>query len=182
MIVAALIAACLAVVLCLLDLLLTVGVIRRLKEHTELIGNLSTRGMPGTTVLPPGERIGAFSAVTEDGDTVGSGALADPVLIAVFSPGCGACAEQLPRFLERAGALPGGRGSVLAVLAGDRAQVAEEAARLSPVARVVVDGPQGTVTDALGVLAFPAFLRVDGTGRVLSSGRLATDLDAPVAA
>ncbi|CAL9610616.1 hypothetical protein SUDANB121_05644 [Nocardiopsis dassonvillei] len=182
MIAAALIAAVLAVALCLLDLVLTVGVIRRLKEHTELIGNLSGAGIPDRTVLAPGERSGPFTATTEDGEPVDAGALSGPALVAVFSPGCGACAEQLPHFIDRAAAFPGGRDGVLAVLAGAPAEVAEEARRLAPVARVVVDGPGGAVADALGVRAFPAFLRLDADGRVLSSGYLAADLDESVAA
>lgn len=181
MIVAALIAALLACALCLLDLLLTVGVIRRLKEHTEIIGNLSGAGMPDRTVLAPGERSGPFAATTEDGDAVSTEALSDPTLVAVFSPGCSACAEQLPRFIDRAAAFPGGREGVLAVLAGDPGEVAEEARRLAPVARVVVEGAGGPVADALEVRAFPAFLRLDATGRVLSSGYLAADLDESVA-
>ncbi|MFE6306543.1 TlpA disulfide reductase family protein [Nocardiopsis sp. NPDC057823] len=181
MTVVALAAAVLAVALCLLDLLLTVGVIRRLKEHTELIRNLSTAGMPDRTVLAPGERSAPFTATAEDGGTVGTDSLADPTLVAVFSPGCGACAEQLPLFVDRAAAFPGGRGDVLAVLAGSPGEVEEEARRLAPVARVVVEGAAGPVAEALGVRAFPAFLRLDSTGRVLASGYLAADLDESVA-
>lgn len=181
MIVAALVAAVLAGALCLLDLVLTVGVIRRLKEHTELIGNLSGSGIPDRTVLPPGERAAPFTATTEDGAAVDAGSLSDPTLVAVFSPGCSACAEQLPRFIDRAAAFPGGRDGVLAVLAGSPAEVEEEARRLAPVARVVIEGPGGAVAEALEVRAFPAFLRLDATGRVLSSGYLATDLDESVA-
>ena len=181
MIVIALIVALLACALCLLDLLLTVGVIRRLKEHTGIIENLPGSGVPDRTVLAPGSLCGPFAATTEDGESVGTATLSDPTLIAVFSPGCSACAEQLPHFIDRVASFPGGRENVLAVLAGEPGEVEEEARQLAPVARVVVEGVGGPVAEALEVRAFPAFLRLDATGRVLSSGYLATDLDESVA-
>jgi hypothetical protein len=122
--------------LCLLNLLLTVGVIRRLKEHTALIESMNAP--PPAMVLSPGERIGDFTAETEDGVRVSSDTLATELLVAVFSPGCSACTEQLPRFVGAARTATGGRDHVIAVVAGAREEYAEEIDRLSVVARVFV--------------------------------------------
>src|SRR5690606_37070056 len=52
--------------LCVLNLVLTVGVIRRLREHTELIQNMPRMQPPEQIMLPAGETVGPFTAVTED--------------------------------------------------------------------------------------------------------------------
>ncbi|HET6856330.1 MAG TPA: hypothetical protein VFH94_04445, partial [Streptomyces sp.] len=50
--------------LCTLDLVLTVGVIKRLREHTELLAKQGG----GRMSLGPGDEVGAFSATTVDGE------------------------------------------------------------------------------------------------------------------
>jgi len=168
--------------LCVLNLVLTVGVIRRLREHTELIQGLPRMQPPEQIMLPAGETVGPFTAVTEDGAEVSRDGLADETLVAVFSPTCSACAEQLPLFLDRARSFPGGRANVLAVVVGDREEAAAQAARLAPVARVAVEEHGGPVARAFDVRGFPAFARLDADGRVLASGYRTSDLGAPVAA
>lgn len=172
----AIFAAALLAALCLLNLLLTVGVIRRLKEHTELIQNMPGTGPPPEVMLPAGERVGEFAAETEDGVRVARGELTAETLVGVFSPGCGACAEQMPEFIERAGGNARGRDAVLAVVVGDREEYAAQIERLSAVARVVVENPGGEVSAALGVQGFPAFARLDASGRILASGYQAAEL------
>lgn len=164
--------------LCLLNLLLTVGVIRRLKEHTTLIEAMNAP--PPAMVLSPGERIGAFTAETEDGARLSSDTLATELVVAVFSPGCAACTEQLPRFVQGARRSSAeGRDRVLAVVAGDRDEYTEEIDRLSAVARVVVEKPGEGVSGALKAEAFPSFYRVAPSGEVLASGHRADDVLAP---
>jgi hypothetical protein len=159
--------------LCVLNLLLTVGVIRRLKQHTDLISTMSMP--PGPAVIPPGEQVGEFAARTEDGEPFGDEDFTADTFVGVFSPGCGACTEQMPAFTERAADFPGGRDQVLVVIAGPREQYAQEIVEFGRIARVIVEESNGPVTAALQVQGFPAFAHVDSSGRVLASGHTVDD-------
>ncbi|MDQ1025263.1 thiol-disulfide isomerase/thioredoxin [Streptomyces umbrinus] len=160
--------------LCALDLTLTLGVVKRLREHTELIGNLSGRASIGV-----GEEVGEFTTVTVDGTPLSREGLADDTLVGFFSPGCPACKEELPKFVEYARAMPGGRERVLATVVGDVARTTDMVAQLTPVAQVVAEPAQhGTVGPAFQVAAFPSVMRVgaNGGGRsVVTEARV--DLD-----
>ncbi|MFC5831181.1 TlpA family protein disulfide reductase [Nonomuraea insulae] len=155
---------CLVGVVALLDLVLTVGVIRRLREHTQMFSEMTDSG---EVMAEAGSEIAAFDAIATDG-----GRVENPKLIGVFSPGCPACEERMPLFVDRAAGHD--RASVLAVIAGADDAAAQYRSRLEPVARVVVEQPGGTVTTALQVKGFPAFAVLDGS-LVVASG---TNLDA----
>ncbi|WP_182881022.1 TlpA family protein disulfide reductase [Microbispora sp. H10949] len=163
-------------VLCLIDLVLTVGVIRRLRTHEEMLA--ARPGVSPPIVLPPGATIGAFSAVSTDGVHVSAETLTEPALVGVFSPDCPACGDRLPQFAERARSFPGGRGSVLAVLVGTEEEVAAQRRALEPVALVLIEEYGTGVTKALRVQGFPSLALLDGHGRVLASGSTLADLDA----
>ncbi|MEU7877260.1 TlpA disulfide reductase family protein [Microbispora bryophytorum] len=162
-------------VLCLIDLVLTVGVIRRLRAHEEM---LSARpAVSPSIVLPPGAKIGGFSAVSTDGVPVSGETLTEPVLVGVFSPDCPACHDRLPQFAERARSFPGGRGNVLAVLVGAEEEVADELRTLEPVALVLIEEYGTGLTKALQVKGFPSLALVDEHGKVVASGSTIEDLD-----
>ncbi|GAA2590071.1 hypothetical protein SMC26_20370 [Actinomadura fulvescens] len=149
--------------LCTVDLLLTVGVIRRLREHTEL---LAARNEPPGG-LPVGSAVGEFTAVDTDGRAVTRESLDDGTLVGFFSPGCAPCEEIKPRFAEAAGT-DGGRRA-LAVVSGPGGR--ETAEGLSAVARVIVeDDPGGPVCAAFQVQAFPTLYRLGPGGRVTATG------------
>ncbi|MBP2706973.1 redoxin family protein [Microbispora sp. RL4-1S] len=155
-------------VLCAVDLVLSVGIIRRLREHSEA---LSALGRGPAVMAPAGSPVGPFTAVTTDGETVSDDAFSGTsTLVGVFSPGCPACAERMPSFVEAAKNRAGGRASVLAVLAGREEEVAAERAALEPVARVVIETSGGGLTRALSVNGFPAFALVDASRTVVASG------------
>jgi hypothetical protein len=161
-------AVALAIGLCLLDLVLTLGVIRRLREHTEL---LSRRTADDTEFEPvmmgPGERPEDFTAVTMDGSMITSNA--EHGLIAFLSPGCKLCHEQLPDFMEYARRFPGGRGATIAVVVGEGPQAEELAARVESVARVVIEAHGGALSTAFKVRGYPAYAILDD-GAVQASG------------
>jgi hypothetical protein len=165
----------------LTNLLLTFGVIRRLREHTELLSRSGgSAGAPGRLVRPAGARVDEFVAHTVDGEPVGRDLLRGQTLIGFFSPGCRACEERMPAFVTLARALPGGRSRVLAVIVGPSEEAAAYRERVAPVARVVVqeefDGP---LTQALDVVGFPAFALVAEDGEILGSGLSPADLPLP---
>ncbi|MFG1656826.1 hypothetical protein ACGFIY_09895 [Micromonospora chersina] len=157
-----------------LNLLLALGVIRRLREHTKLLDALyeyvgATRTVgPGTDARGPsaGDVVGDFTATTVDGLPVARDLLAGPTVVAFLSPDCRGCREQLPELL--AWARGQDRQRVLAVVNGRSGDPAELVAALDPVAQVVVETARTPVADAFRVQAYPLFC-VLGEGGVLTA-------------
>lgn len=138
------------------DLVLTVGVVRRLREHTAELTAL--RGPAAGADLPAGSPVGDFTATSVTGRPVTRGTLTGSALVGFFSQGCPACAEQLPDFVAHAA---GGAVPALAVVAGDPAGVTETVQALRPVATVVVEPADGPVQRAFAVAGFPTFVLVE---------------------
>ncbi|GGT02178.1 hypothetical protein GCM10010156_70150 [Planobispora rosea] len=155
--------------LALLNLLLTFGVVRRLREHTELLADRVPASSPEPPSLPVGRRVSAFRGATTGGEPLTHDSWPGDTLVAFVSPDCGPCRERVPSLVETARLWPGGRqATMVVVIAGPDAST-EYAELLSPVARVVVEPPGGPVAAAFGVAAFPLFGVVDRSGRVLRS-------------
>ncbi|MEU5427843.1 redoxin domain-containing protein [Streptomyces olivoreticuli] len=165
--------------LCTLDLLLTLGVIKRLKEHTALLSKMAA-GSPGRPpVVPVGQEVGDFTAVAVGGEVLTRESLAGETLVAFFSPSCEPCHEMLPKFVAHARAVSGGRDQVLAVVVGTPDRAEEQVAELAPVARVVVEsGSDAKVSDAFGIKGFPTLLEIarNEDGRQVVAGNQ-VDLD-----
>jgi peroxiredoxin len=167
--------------LILFDLVLTLGVIRRLRRHSELIGQaLSRQGVGDSVMLAAGKAVSPFEATTVDGEPVATSRLSGQTLVGFFSPNCSACGEQLPSFVEHAKAVGPDRVLVVAVGADD--QVGELVAQLRPVAKVVVERDGGQLARAFGVKGFPAMCLITGDGTVAVSGFRAAELADFVAA
>ncbi|MFH0518504.1 thioredoxin domain-containing protein [Streptomyces sp. M41] len=154
--------------LCALNLVLTVGVIKRLREHTDL---LAERG-GGRLSLAPGDQVGEFSSRTVEGEPVDHRVIDTETVVAFFSPTCGPCKEKLPKFVEYARTVPGGRDRVLAAVAADRddAAAAEPmVSALAPVARVLAGEDAEQLAEACKVQGFPVILKVNRStdGRLL---------------
>jgi thiol-disulfide isomerase/thioredoxin len=181
---------------CLLDLLLTMGVIRRLRAHTAQLERLMLgHHSDDDRALTVGEPVGDFAVTTVDGAPVDASMLrSGSTLVGVFSPGCGPCAEQLPLFAKLAadhgpervlavivaeafteGIAGGNRGAA----AGTIGDLPDEAARLRRLGRVVVEKPGGPVAEALSVRNYPTlYLITDGA--VGAVGHRVADLPAAV--
>jgi thiol-disulfide isomerase/thioredoxin len=142
--------------ICLLDLVLTLGVIKRLREHTELLAEASS----GPPVIATGTMVDTFVTSTVDGEPVDAGALDGETLVGFFSPTCGPCQERLPLFAAFARDMPGGRDRTLAVIIGDDDEVTAPVEALRSVARVVVEAPHGALATAFQVEAFPTLLMI----------------------
>jgi thiol-disulfide isomerase/thioredoxin len=156
--------------LCLLDLLLTFGVIRRLREHTTHLEKLLSNVRLDEPLRMPGERVEDFAATTTDGEPVSRDLLSGETVVAFFSPSCGPCREKAPAFAEQVRARSLDRHQVLAVVADEgegESEGAEMARMLAGAGRVVMDGGgEKSVTGAFKVSAFPAFCLVDAEGVV----------------
>jgi thiol-disulfide isomerase/thioredoxin len=158
-----------AVVLTVLNLVLTIGVIRRLREHNELLSARPAMG-PADVMLGVGETPDDFTVLATDGERVSRETLTGEQLVGFFSPGCGPCEELVPRFAERAAAL--GRSHVLAVVAAGPEEADTFLSRLEPVARVVLDRDTDpdSVSRAFKVRGFPAICQLDADRVVTGSG------------
>ena len=159
------------------NLLLTIGVIRRLREHTTKLA-----GMPDMDAMKPaGERIGEFSTTTVDGMPISRELLAGWTMVGFFTPHCEPCTAMVPAFIERAIGVPGGRDRVLAVVLGQREEAAKLANRFAEVALVVLESDidSGPLAQAFSVVAFPCFCVIDGQGVVIEVGPSPQELAIP---
>jgi thiol-disulfide isomerase/thioredoxin len=155
-------------ILCLLDLVLTFGVVRRLRQHTQLLDAQITGGRPA--VRPrPGHRVGDFAVADVHGRSVNQDVLGPGTLVGFFTTDCTPCKELLPRFVTHVTDLGLDPDDVLAVLA---APTVDEAmiARLGAVARVVVQEPDGPMVRAFDLSGFPTLVRMGPGGMVEAAG------------
>lgn len=148
--------------LCALNLVLTLAVIRRLRETTEQLETMTGARPP---LLANGTPVPQVAGAPER-----------PVLVGFFDTDCKACPAQLPHFVERAAAHDPSR--VLAVISGAGGDTYLEA--LGPVATVITEPTRGPVCAAYDVSVFPSFYLVDGDGRISSGDVNVTRLEAPV--
>ncbi|MFF4400756.1 TlpA family protein disulfide reductase [Streptomyces sp. NPDC001480] len=147
--------------LCLLNLLLTFGVIRKLRAQGEEKADKAVDGL----IIPAGSAAPAFSAVTTAGERITRESLGETML-GFFSPDCRACKERLPLFVEQARAVTRGSGrSVLAVVHGTEEEAREQVAALADVAHVVVEPGDGPLGEAFDITGYPVFglITADGT-------------------
>jgi thiol-disulfide isomerase/thioredoxin len=161
--------------LCVVNLVLTYGVIRRLRERTAGTGGKGPE-VP-RSVLGAGATVGPFSTTDTEGGRLTRDDLSEGQLVTFVSPGCPACEELLPLVAERAREY--GPGRVLAVVvrdadrdgAGEGNGVREYLERLAPVARVVTCDFGDELTTAFALAGVPAYVEMGPGGRVASSGR-----------
>ncbi|MFI6689996.1 TlpA family protein disulfide reductase [Streptomyces sp. NPDC050485] len=168
--------------LCVLDLVLTLGVVKRLREHTEM---LASNSAVDTYTINVGEQVGEFTASSVDGEEVTHQLRQDDTLVAFFSPTCGPCRDKLPKFVdhvERGGIT---RDRVLVTVVGDAEESRGFIEQLRPIARVVCERSDGELTAAFKVKAFPTVLKVspDGAGgAVVTANDVRLDQPAALAA
>jgi hypothetical protein len=154
--------------LCLLDLLLTFGVIRRLREHAELLRDHDPSLEHRVISLATGEAPGPFTTMTADGvDVTGPSGLR---LAGFFAAWCSSCPERVAPFIEYVQANHLAKEDVLTVLLAGDDGPPPYMGRLAEVARVSVQPDDNMVNKAFGVSGFPAFCLLDADGMVLASG------------
>ncbi|MDW5326953.1 TlpA disulfide reductase family protein [Plantactinospora sp. KLBMP9567] len=153
--------------LCMVNLLLTFGILRRLREQTAELSRLSGAlppGMPAPEELV-GTPVPAFAATAIDGTPVTRDSLMGrPGLVGFFSAGCAPCHEQAPVFAKWLAEQGDDATAAVAVITDSGPEAVEMATSLSGKATVVVEPDAFTVSQAFGVRGFPTFLRVDAGG------------------
>jgi hypothetical protein len=157
-------------VLCLVNIALMLGVIRRLNDHSRMLAEKAPgRAGPAPLGVPPGERVGDFTVTAVNGEPVSRSDLNGSTLIGFLAPGCPSCEAGLPEFITRAEAAAGGRDQVLAIVLGTSAGAGELCDQLAPVARVLTETEEGgPLVTAFGVGALPAFALLSGDTMVAS--------------
>lgn len=143
--------------LCLLNLLLTVGILRRMRAQTATASPFTLR---------PGSAVGEFTVTTTDGEPLTAAALDGTV--AFFSADCPACHDTLPDFL--AYARDQGRDRVFAVFGGDDPETVRALAEVAHVVPADLDG--GPVAAAFRNTWTPALYVVAGGRVVATAGRV----------
>jgi hypothetical protein len=152
--------------LCLIDLLLTLGVIRRLREHTEMITRLNVPEVP-VIGLAAGESPAAFSAVTVSGDPVSGPA--GLRLAAFFSSSCSMCPERVPPFIQYLADHQIAKEHVLTVVLGSDDEPPAYLDRLAEVTLACAHGEDSDVAKAFKAVGFPAFCLLNVDGAVLAT-------------
>ncbi|MFH9688845.1 redoxin domain-containing protein [Streptomyces sp. NPDC017413] len=174
--------------LAMVDLVLTVGVVRRLREHSELLRQASApaAAMPGgmSGIASVGTPVPSFTAGPSD-SPVTDRDLTDGTLVAFFSPTCEPCRDKLPGFVARYADRPDEARQVLAVVVNDSYSSHEArdpqssheaadphgpgrpgedagamAAALAAAVPTVQEPFDGPVTTAFAAKAFPSCVRV----------------------
>ncbi|MET9325050.1 hypothetical protein ABZX75_33675 [Streptomyces sp. NPDC003038] len=140
-------------------LLVTFGLVRRLRLHTDLLNHLTQNT---SHLLPDHSPLPAFTAPTTDGTTISHTRLRHPAALALLAVDCPHCQTSLPAFTAYIRSAGYARDQVLAVVtAGDHtAPTARQDMldALAPLATVVCEpATGGTITTALKVQAFPTF-------------------------
>jgi hypothetical protein len=149
--------------LCLVDLLLTFGVVRRLREHTVLLGDDRSADV-SVSGVNVGDFPGSFAA-----EDVGGQPLAGPGgwrVIAFFSSSCSICPERAPVFADYVRTSSVNRDSVLAVVLGSTGEPAPYLDLLAGVGHVCVQPADGELAKVFSVTGYPAFFVLDGAGAV----------------
>lgn len=166
-------------IVCVLNLVLVFGVIRRLKEHDQAIAKIpSGAGVLSASMRAPGSEVDEFTSVSTDDVPVTKEALNAETMVGFFSVSCAPCVENAPKFAAHAA----GRDNVLTVVvAGDDDDPAEMVGVLGGSARVVVEGYDGPMATAFGVTAFPAYAVV-ADGRITATALDVTALPVPAPA
>jgi thiol-disulfide isomerase/thioredoxin len=153
-------------VIALLNLVLTMGVIRRLREQAAM-GTPQRQEQRLPTV---GAAVGDFSTVDVHGRELSLGDLTGPAVVGFFTPSCAPCQALLPQFIAQVGALaePGWH-AVAVIVAEPGEDDAEYRQLLAPVARTVVETPHGALQHAFGAEAFPTIAVIDGHHTITAS-------------
>jgi hypothetical protein len=168
--------------ICVADLLLTFGVVRRLRQHAEQLAGVGQAGAMGAPVsgLAEGESPAAFASVTLDGQPITGPA--GMRMAAFFSTSCSACPGQVAPFVDYVTSHQFASDNVLVVVLGAVEQPPPYLDDLVGVGQIVFEEYGGNVSEAFKVSGFPAFCLLGADAALLASGFDPATLPEPAAA
>jgi hypothetical protein len=153
--------------LCLFNLLLTVGVIRRLREYSEARPAAEPISVK---IAEVGSFPASFDVLLTDGSAFSSDRPATWTIVAFFSDSCQACKKGLPTFVRRAKELHRDDQAIVSVVVGEGGSTEELVSALEPVSGVTVEPYNGPLAKAFDVGQFPALCMLDESGVVVATG------------
>jgi len=162
----------------ILNLILTTGLVRRLRDFSARGEPEPQLRLPVAPGLSPGDAVPEFSTTSVAGHSVSTADLNGvPWVVGFFSSGCRACREHIVDYGDYVASLRSGSTAAIAVVVGtdpggrDLVETAQHITEL-----LVVEDLGGAVSRSFAVEAFPSFFAVDRSGRVshadLSARRL----------
>ena len=164
-----------------INLLLTIGVIGRLRDHAAALKSMQDSS-PGFA-LSPGDQIPDFVAEDLDHRLVSRESIAGrEALMGFFSASCRACEIQLPEFLQAADAMRRQEAEVVAVVSGSGDEQASLVEKLRQSVRVIPESEYGPVTSTMEVRGFPVFYHWTPDGVLVSAAHDVRRLVAPTPA
>ncbi|RKG89194.1 hypothetical protein D7W82_07995 [Corallococcus sp. CA049B] len=152
-------------VLVVLNLLLTLALIGRLRKLQETVANQVPTRDPALPL--EGDKVGRFEATTVEGDSVTDAVLADgQTLIGFFTPGCRPCSSVREKLIASPPGMP-----ILAFIEGspEDPDVVSLGASLKQVARVAYLNDGDSITRAVKQAGYPTLVLVD-KGVVAAAG------------
>jgi peroxiredoxin len=166
--------------LILLDLALTMAIVRKLRQHTAKLSTFSAMASmkPG---LAPGQRVPPFEVVTTTGTSISATSLRGGA-IAFMSTTCKACPEQLPALREYLTSARADGTPTLAVIEGEGDDAARMAASLQGLTSVVVEQEGGPAHKAFQVRGYPSFFVLDPDSVIHTATFNVRELPKPVPA
>ncbi|MBO2445928.1 redoxin domain-containing protein [Actinomadura barringtoniae] len=171
---------------CVLNLLLIFGVIRRLRQQGELLeGEQFFRTQPARTpTVAVGTSPGVFSATTTTEKKVSSETLSNGggrTIVAFFSTDCTVCTLAVSEFAEEVARLRFDVDRTIAVVIGTEEDATSLVGQLEPVASVVVEPFTGPMASAFALHGVPGMCLLDPSGVVVATGRGVDELAVPSA-
>lgn len=155
---------------CFLNLVLMLGVIRRLRHHSKLLsGNSQTLTAPGDGMLPVGGTPSEFETTTITGQIVSRAEISGTTLLGFFSPECSQCLKYAPEFAAHVASLPEAERRALAVVVGREDETQELVASLGDGVQIVLEPADGAMSSAYEVRGFPCLGVVTDGGMVVES-------------
>ncbi len=155
--------ASIAVAISLFNLLLILGIVRRMRQRGPMIPAEYVEIESGPQ---PGMPLPEFSVHTTAGDRADSSAFsAGRGLVAFLSVGCGACSEELPQLRSYVANQRVDPARSLVFVSGDPDGLSEYARAASAFSQVVVEEANGPLTRRFDIKAFPTVLALHD-GRV----------------
>lgn len=165
--------------LCVLNCVLTLAVIRKLRRHDEQLRGVAPSSSAPTIAV--GTPVPPFSRSSTGGPLSEAELHGRPTLVAFAAPGCSGCEVARPALLERLAADQAAGHPGVVVLAGDLGDTTALVEEFAPHARVVVESPeQGSLHTAFQVIGYPAYAVVGGDGRVTAVGAALQDVPSAV--
>ncbi|RBQ17729.1 hypothetical protein DP939_22930 [Spongiactinospora rosea] len=162
----------------LLNVILTIGVVRRLRDQHTVLESLRHQ-QPGPTV---GAVVGDFAGAATTGHSITPKSLAGrETLVAFFSNECEPCRTKLPRFVNYVIQQQLAKHDVLAVVVGQERDSSEFVSQLAPVCTVATEEFKGEIAAAFQVSSYPTTVRLRSEGGNLVVSEIDVDLDAAAA-